>query len=148
MTSLAENRKVYFDYEILETFEAGLELTGAEVKSAKSGWANLTGSFVVSHGQELLLVNAFIAPYQPKNQPNYNPTRSRRLLLKKKEIAYLKGKISEKGLTLVPLKLYTKKALIKFELAVARGKKQFEKREKIAKREARRKIERALRNEL
>ncbi len=145
MTTLAENRKARFDYEILNTFEAGLVLSGAEVKSIKNGRMNLTGSYINFHNGELYLIGAFIAPYQPKNQPtNYDPSRSRKLLLRKKEIISLIGKIKPKGLTLIPLKVYNKGRRIKLEFAVARGKKQYDKREVIAKREAARKIEREL----
>ena len=145
MTVFAENRKARFDYEILETFEAGLVLSGAEVKSIKNGRMNLTGSYINFHNGELYLIGAFIAPYQPKNQPaDYDPSRSRKLLLRKKEIISLTGGIKPKGLTLIPLKAYNKGRRIKLEFAVARGKKQYDKREVIAKREAERKIEREL----
>ena len=145
MATFAENRKARFDYEILETFEAGLVLSGAEVKSIKNGRMNLTGSYINFHNGELYLIGAFIAPYQPKNQPaDYDPSRSRKLLLRKKEIISLTGGIKPKGLTLIPLKAYNKGRRIKLEFAVARGKKQYDKREVIAKREAARKIEREL----
>ena len=145
MTVFAENKKAHFDYEILETYEAGLVLSGAEVKSIKNGRMNLTGSYVNFHNGELYLIGTFIAPYQPKNQPtDYDPSSSRKLLLRKKEIASLAGKIKTKGLTLIPLKVYNKGRRIKLEFAVARGKKQYDKREIIAKREAARNIERRL----
>ncbi len=145
MAVFAENRKARFDYEILETFEAGLVLSGAEVKSIKNGRMNLTGSYINFHNGELYLIGAFIAPYQPKNQPpDYDPTKSRKLLLRKKEIASLAGRLKPKGLTLIPLKAYNKGPRIKLEFAVARGKKQYDKREVIAKREAAKKIEREL----
>jgi len=146
MLKFAENRKAYFDYEILETFEAGIVLSGPEVKSIKNGRMNLTGSYINFHNGELYLIGASIAPYQPKNQPaDYDPGRSRKLLLRKKEIMSLVGKIKQKGLTLIPLKVYNKGRRIKLEFAVARGKKQYDKREAIAKKEAARKIERELR---
>ncbi|MEK7178386.1 MAG: SsrA-binding protein SmpB [Patescibacteria group bacterium] len=145
MAMFAENRKARFDYEILETFEAGLVLSGAEVKSIKNGRMNLTGSYLNFHNGELYLIGAFIAPYQPKNQPaDYDPYRSRKLLLRKKELVSLIGKIKPKGLTLIPLKAYNKGRRIKLEFAVARGKKQYDKREIIAKREAARKIARSI----
>ena len=145
MTIFAENRKARFDYEILETFEAGLVLSGAEVKSIMGGRMNLTGSYLNFHNGELYLIGAFIAPYQPKNQPaDYDPYRSRKLLLHKKEIVSLIGGIKPQGLTLIPLKAYNKGRRIKLEFAVARGKKQYDKREIIAEREAARKIEREL----
>ena len=145
MVNFAENRKAHFDYEILEKFEAGLVLSGAEVKSIKNGRMNLTGSYVNFHNGELYLINASIAPYQPKNQPlDYDPLRSRKLLLKKQEISYLAGKVKQKGLTLVPLKAYNKGRRVKIEIALAKGKKQYDKREAIAKRETAKKIEREL----
>ena len=145
MATFAENRKARFDYEILEIFEAGLVLSGAEVKSIKNGRMNLTGSYLNFHNGELYLIGAFIAPYQPKNQPaDYDPYRSRKLLLRKKELVSLIGKIKPKGLTLIPLKAYNKGRRIKLEFAVARGKKQYDKREIIAKREAARKIARSV----
>lgn len=145
MSVFAENRKARFDYEILETFEAGLVLSGAEVKSIKNGRMNLTGAYLNFHNGELYLIGAFIAPYQPKNQPaDYDPYRFRKLLLQKKEIVSLIGGIKPKGLTLIPLKAYNKGRRIKLEFAVARGKKQYDKREVIAKRESDRKIEREL----
>lgn len=148
MAALAENRKVYFDYEILEKFEAGLVLSGAEVKSIKSGRMNLVGAYVNLHNGELYLIGSSVAPYQPKNQPaDYDPARSRKLLLKKQEISYLTGKIKQKGLTLVPLKVYNKGRRVKIEIAIARGKKQYDKRAVISKREAARKIERELKRE-
>lgn len=155
MTTFAENKKAFYDYEILEKFEAGLVLSGAEVKSIKSGRMNLTGSYVNFHNGEPYLIGASIAPYQPKNQPaDYDPTRSRKLLLNKKEIDYLMGKIphpslkggGQKGLTLAPLKVYNKGRRIKIEIGLARGKKQYDKRASIAKREASKKIERELKN--
>lgn len=147
MAAFAENRKAYFDYEILEIFEAGLVLSGAEVKSIKNGRMNLTGSYINLHNGEPYLVGAFIAPYQPKNQPSdYDPYKSRKLLLKKDEIAYMAGKVKERGLTLMPIKVYNKGRRIKIEFALARGKKQYDKRESISKREVMRKIERTLKD--
>lgn len=145
MATFAENRKAHFDYEILETFEAGLVLSGAEVKSIRSGRMNLAGSYVNFVSGEPYLVGASIAPYQPKNQPmDYDASRSRKLLLNKKEIDYISGKTKQKGLTLVPLKVYNKGRRIKIEIGLARGKRQYDKRATIAKREAAKKIEREL----
>lgn len=145
MATFAENRKARFDYEILETLEAGLVLSGAEVKSIKNGRMNLTGSYVNFHNEEPYLIGSSIAPYQPKNQPvDYDPARTRKLLLNKKEISYLLGKTKQKGLTLIPLRVYNKGRRIKIEIGLARGKRQYDKREVIAKREAARKIEREL----
>ena len=146
MKILAENKKAYFNYEILERFEAGISLTGQEVKSLKIRGVNLAGSYVVLKNNEVFWIGAKIPPYQPKNAPkNYNPERSRKLLLKKSEIKYLIGKSKLKGLTLIPLKLYTKKRKIKLLFALAKGKKKFDKRELIKKREIKRKIRRILR---
>ena len=140
-----ENRKAYFDYEILEKFEAGIELLGFEVKSVISGNAHMEGGRVLIRGGEAFLVGTTIPPYQPKNTPsNYEPDRTRKLLLHKKEVAYLAGKQNEHGLTLVPIKLYNKGHKIKLEFAVARGKKKYDKRETIKKRDAKRKIDREL----
>lgn len=145
MKVITENKKAYFNYQILEKFEAGLVLIGPEVKSIKLGRINLAGSFVVLKDQELYLVGCNIPPYQPKNiPPDYNPQRSRKLLLKKTEIKYLIGKSKQKGLTLIPLKVYTKKGKIKLEFALAKGRKKVDKREVIRKREVEREIKRLL----
>jgi SsrA-binding protein len=143
----AENRKAYFDYQILEKFEAGIELKGFEVKAIKTGRINISGSYAVVKNNQLWLLNADIPSYQPKNMPkNYDSKRSRRLLLHAKEIKYLIGKIHEK-LTLVPLRVYTKGRRIKIEIGLARGKKKADKREAIRKRESRREIEKTLKSE-
>lgn len=145
MKILAENKKAYFNYEILEKFEAGISLIGQEVKSLKTRGVNLAGSYVIIKNGEVFWIGANIHPYQPKNAPsNYSPERSRKILLKKSEIKYLIGKSKQKGLTLVPLRLYTKKGKIKLEFAIAKGKKKFEKKEKIKEREIEREIQRAL----
>lgn len=144
MPNLAENRKARFEYEILETFQAGIALLGQEVKSIKSGHIQLAGSYVVFRGEELFLLGAIVPPYQPKNAPEYNPERSRKLLLKRSELSYLFGKAKQKGLTLIPLKVYTLKGKIKLEFGVARGKKTRDRREQIKKREARREMDRFL----
>ena len=143
MTVLAENRKAYFDYEILEKFEAGLVLSGAEVKSIRNGRMNLAGSYVNFHNGEPYLIGTSIAPYQQKNQPSdYDPSRTRKLLLNKKEIDYISGKTKQKGLTLMPLRVYNKGRRIKIEIGLVRGKKQYDKRAVISKRETARKIAR------
>lgn len=145
MKILALNKRAAFDYHILETFEAGLILKGFEVKSVKLGHISLAGSYVVIKNGEASLLNAHISPYQPKNIPkNYDPTRTRKLLLHKKEINYLIGKSQQKGLTLAPIKLYAKKDKIKLEFGIARGKKKIDKRELIKKRETKREIERKI----
>ena len=145
MEVLGENKKVFFNYEILEKFEAGISLTGMETKTLKIRGVNLAGSYVTIRNEEAFWVGVKILPFQPKNAPqNYNPERKRKLLLKKSEIKYLLGKTKQKGLTLVPLRLYTKKGKIKLEFGVAKGKRKIDKRELIRKREIKKKIERTL----
>ena len=145
MTILSENRRARFDYEILETFEAGIELKGFEVKAAKSGRAGLAGSFVRGENDELLLVGADIPPYQANNTPKeYDQKRDRKLLMKTKEIKYLMEKIGSERLTMVPIKMYNKRGLVKLEIALARPKKKSDKRESIKKRDTRRQIDRTL----
>lgn len=148
MTDISVNRRAYFDYEILDTYEAGIELYGFEVKAVKTGHINLTGSFAAIKNNEARLLNATIPPYQPQNAPTgYDPTRSRRLLLHKSEIKELIGKAAQKGLTIVPLKVYTKRGRIKVLLGLARHKKKADKREVIKRREAERDIERGLKSD-
>ena len=145
MKQLAENKKAYYNYEILEKFEAGLVLTGQEVKSIKSGRINLAGSYVVLKDEEAFLLNANVPAYQPKNAPqNYDTNRLRKLLLNKSEIKYLIGKSQQKGLTLLPLRVYTKRARIKLEFGLARGRKRASKKELLKKRDTAREIEREL----
>lgn len=147
MKILAENRKARFDYEILERFEAGMVLIGQEVKSIKSGRMSLKGSYVTLKNEEPYLIGANIPPYQPKNaSPDYEPEKPRKLLLNKSEIKHLIGKTKEKGLTLVPLKVYTKKGKIKLEFGTAKGRKKSDKRELIKKRETERDIDRELKS--
>ena len=147
MKILALNKRVRYDYEILEIFEAGLVLKGHEVKSVKLGHISLTGSYVVIKNGEAYLLNATISPYQPKNiPPDYEPTRSRKLLLHKKEIQYLIGKSQERGLTLVPTRVYTNKDKIKLEFGIGKGKKKIDKRETIKKRDVEREIEQKLKS--
>jgi len=154
MKILAENKKAYFKYNILEKFLAGIALIGPEVKSIKGGRINLAGSYVILKNEEVFLVGANIPPYQPKNMPaNYDPERSRKLLLKKAEINQLIGKVKEKGLTLVPLIVYNTKgkkgpSRIKLEFGLAKGKKEKDKRELIKKRETDREIRRTLKGEI
>lgn len=136
MPKLAENRQAIFNYEILDHVEAGIALFGFEVKAALKGMISLKGSYISIRNGEAFLLKARISPYQPANTPAwYEPERDRKLLLGKEELQYLIGKTSEKGLTLIPLSIYTKKRLIKLEFALARSKKKFEKREKIKERE-------------
>ncbi len=141
----ATNEKARFNYEILETLEAGVVLTGQEVKSVRRGSASIRGAYVKILGGEAWLLGATIPPYQTGNVPaGYDPQRSRKLLLKRAELKYLIGKSQERGLTLVPIKLYNKNGLIKLEIGMGRGKKKADKREKITKREVQRKIDRAI----
>ncbi len=143
--TLADNRKALHDYEIQEKFQAGLVLTGQEVKSVKNGHLSLKGAFVTFHNGDAYLTNAHISKYkQAGNLKDYDPTHSRRLLLRKKEIRYLQGKSAEKGLTIVPLSVYTKSRFVKMEIAVARGKKDYDKRETLKKRDTEREIRQTL----
>lgn len=143
MAVLIKNKKATFDYEILERFEAGIELFGYEVKSIKNNRGNIEGGHITIRGGETFLLNANIPPYQPANTPDsYNPERNRRLLLTKKEIGKLAEFEAKKGLTIVPISMYTKGGKIKVEIAVVRGKKKFDKRETIKKKDIQRDIER------
>lgn len=143
MEIYSENKKAHFDYEIIEKYEAGLVLIGQEVKSIKTGQMNLSGSYVVFKGTEPYLIGAKIPAWQPKNAPaDYNPEQSRKLLLNKKEITYLFGKVNERGFSLIPLKAYGKNGRVKLEFGLARGKKQYDKKEKIKKRDIERQIRR------
>ncbi len=138
------NRQARFNYEILDTFEAGVALTGAEVKSVRAGQVSLKESFARIKNEEAWLLNAHIAPYSSGVPGNYEPTRARKLLLHKKEIKHLVGKLQEKGLSLIPLCLYIKKNRVKVELGVGRGKKKYDKRESIRQREMDRETKRKL----
>ena len=145
--TLIENKKVRLRFEILETYSAGMELLGTEVKALRHKLGSLEGSRVLVRGGEAYLVNATIPPYQMVNTAeSYDPIRTRRLLLSKKEIAELADEESKKGLTIVPIEVYNTKRLIKLRLAVVRGKGKKDKREDLKKADAKRDIERALRN--
>jgi len=145
MKVVAENRRARFDYNILETYEAGVELIGTEVKSVKGGHMNLSGSYAVLKQGGVWLLNAQIPAYQPKNAPKgYDAERSRRLLLHRTEIKRLIGKLHEKGLTLVPLRTYVKRGLIKIELGLGRSRKKRDKRELLKKRAAQREMKQAM----
>lgn len=145
MGTLATNNQAKFNYHILSEQEAGLVLSGAEVKAMKLKKISLKGAYISYNNGELWLKNCLISPYQNKNQIGYDPYRLRKLLLKRKDIDALMGKMKENGLTLLPLNVYTKKALIKIKIGLARGKKLFDKRQIIKKRELDRNINRALR---
>jgi SsrA-binding protein len=143
---LLDNKKARFDYEILEKFEAGLQLFGFEVKALKMKRGSIVGAHVIMRGGEGFIVGMEIPPYQPKNTPkDYDPQRTRKLLLRKKEIEYLTGKGSQKGLTTVPLSVYTKSGFVKLSFGLAKGLKKYDKREKIKERETKRSIQRKLR---
>lgn len=145
----ATNRKASFNYEILEEFEAGIELYGHEVKAIRAGLASLDGGHVSVRGSEAYLIGVTVSAYQPANTPKgYNPTRSRKLLLTKKEIAQLEGIERQRGLTIVPLAMYNKGRNIKVTIASVRGKKKFDKRETLKRREADRDIQRTLKDRL
>ncbi|MBI2175652.1 MAG: SsrA-binding protein SmpB [Parcubacteria group bacterium] len=145
MAELAANKKAFTDYDLLEKFEAGISLYGFETKSAKLKRAELAGSRVIIRGGEAFLVGAEIPPYQSANTPKeYDSQRTRKLLLGKKEISRLAGKSEERGLTLIPIRLYTKGNLVKLEFGIARGRKKYDKRARIKERETKRHIERTL----
>ena len=140
------NRKAFFDARILERFEAGINLTGAEVKAVRAGHADLAGSFVRIMGSEAYLINANIFPYEYARPQGYDPRRTRKLLLHKAEIIALKSKMDGQNLTLVPISLYTTHNLIKLELALGKPKKKFEKRQDLKRKTIERDIEEALKN--
>lgn len=145
-TVIATNRQAHRDYEIFGTIEAGMELRGNEVKSLRDKRANLKDSFARIDSGEVFIYNLHITPYQFATSEVVDPIRSRKLLLHKAQIRRLAGQLSQKGMTLVPLKLYFKKNFVKVELAIAKGKKFYDKREAIKKREAERGLRRALHN--
>ena len=142
---IAVNRKALHDYHILETVEAGLVLTGTEIKSIRAGRVSLREAFARPDDDELWLLGAHIAQYPAAGRFNHEPTRKRKLLLHRGEMRELSAALEEKGLTLIPLRLYLKNGRAKLELALARGKRSYDKREAIAKREAERQMQRAIR---
>ncbi|MDO8495640.1 MAG: SsrA-binding protein SmpB [bacterium] len=145
MSVFATNPRAHFDYQILETYEAGIVLSGYEVKAVKSSKVSLRGAYVKIINNEPVLIGALISPYQANNVPaDYDTQRTRKLLLKKKEVEHLFNKTVEMGATLVPLKLFGKNGLIKLEIGLARGKKKYDKRETIKKRDVEKKIRRAV----
>jgi SsrA-binding protein len=141
--TITVNRKARHEYHIIEICEAGLELTGTEVKSLRAGKANLLDSYARVENSELMLYNMHISPYEQGNRFNHDPKRTRRLLMHKHEIMRLLGKVREKGFSLIPLRLYFKNGWVKVELALARGKKLYDHREDLAERDARREMDRA-----
>jgi SsrA-binding protein len=142
---IATNRRARFEYELLDTYEAGLVLRGPEVKSLRAGKASLVDAYAVVRRGEAYLVNAHISPYEEAGRENADPRRERKLLLHRAEIARLLGDVSERGFTLVPLSLYFKDGKAKVELALARGKKLYDKREAIRRREEDRELQRTMR---
>lgn len=132
---IATNRKARFLYEILETFQAGIVLMGPEVKSLRAGHCNLTDSYAVAEGSELYLLNCHISPYDPASFFNHEPLRKRKLLLHRREINKLIGKIAEKGLTVIPLQVYFQRGKVKVDIGLARGKRMHDKRETIKRRD-------------
>jgi SsrA-binding protein len=145
MKLIAQNRKAFHDYTIEETLEAGIMLVGTEVKSLREGKVNLKDSYVIVKDSEVFLLNCHISPYSHGNIMNHDPLRTRKLLIHKKEISKLQGKAAIKGYSLIPLKIYFKGSHAKVEIGLAKGKKQYEKRESIKKKEADREIQRAMR---
>ncbi|MFH1709510.1 MAG: SsrA-binding protein SmpB [bacterium] len=145
---LAENRKAFFDHSVIESYQAGMVLKGTEVKSIRLGRVNLKDSFARIENGEIWLYNMHISPYEQGGRYNLNPIRERKLLLNKNEMKKLIGRVQEKGLTLIPLKLYLMDNWVKVDLALAKSKKEYEKREKIKKKEAAREIERAFSSRL
>lgn len=141
---VTDNRKARHDYHILETFEAGMELKGTEVKSLRQGKANLKDSYAHVTGGELFLSNMHVSPYEQGNRYNVDPLRDRKLLMHKKEIMTLLGKTKEEGLTLIPLQVYFVRGKAKVKLALAKGKKLYDKREAAAKKSAQRDIDKAM----
>jgi SsrA-binding protein len=142
--TVVANRRARHDYHLEETYEAGIQLVGSEVKSLREGRASLQDAYAKVRRGEVWLVNMHIAPYPQAGPFNHDPLRARKLLLHKAEIRRLVGKVKERGYTLVPLRVYFRRGLAKVELALARGKKQYDKREDLARREAERQVARAL----
>ena len=145
---ISRNRKAYHDYHIDETYEAGIVLTGTEVKSARGAKVNLKDSYARVEGGELFLYNMHISAYDQGNRFNHDPLRTRKLLMHRAEIGRLAGKVKERGYTLIPVKVYLKQGLVKVELALARGKKLYDKRRDIAERDQRREVERGLKERM
>ncbi|OGD66186.1 SsrA-binding protein [Candidatus Campbellbacteria bacterium RIFCSPLOWO2_02_35_12] len=147
--SLIQNKKVYLNYEIQETFSAGIELFGFEVKSLRKKQGSLEGAYIITRGNEVFLIGATIPPYQPTNTPdNYDPARNRKLLLTKKEIERFSSFEKQKGLTIVPISVYNKEIKIKIKIGVAKGKKKYDKRESIKKKDTERDLKRTLKRNI
>ncbi|WP_368275353.1 SsrA-binding protein SmpB [Coprobacillus cateniformis] len=146
MKIVAQNKKAYHDYFILDTYEAGIELQGTEIKSIRKGSVNLKDSFIRIRNDEAFIDNMHIAPYEQGNRFNHEPLRQRKLLLHKKEIKKLQKELKEKGLTIVPTKLYFNTSKLKVEIALARGKKLYDKRQDLKEKDSKRDIEKALKH--
>jgi len=146
MNVVCQNRKAYHDYHIEETIEAGIALLGTEIKSLREGRGNLKDSYVLIKNNEAFLLNCHISPYSHGNITNHDSLRTRKLLLHRKEIEKLRGRVAQKGYSLIPLKIYLKGSLAKVEVGLAKGKRLYEKRETIKEREAKRTIERAMKS--
>lgn len=145
MSTYANNSKILFDYEVLKRFTAGIELLGTEVKAVREGKCSLRGAFAVIRGNEAFLIGADIPAYQPKNAPkDYDSLRARKLLLSKDELEELRIAEGTKGLTIIPLSVYNKGRFLKLDIAIARGKKKFDKRQAIKKRDVERDLKRTL----
>jgi SsrA-binding protein len=141
---IATNRKARHDYFLLETFEAGLSLQGSEIKSIRAGQISIKEAYIKVDGKQAWLVNAHIAPYDPASRENHDPTRERKLLLHKKEISKLWDEVRQKGVTIIPIRVYLKKGKAKVEISLAKGKRHYDKRQAIAKRDAQREMERSM----
>ncbi len=147
MKTLAYNRRARFDYEVIEKLEAGISLLGTEVKSVKAGHMSLRGAFVTMHDGEAFLINATVPPWQPGNAPaDYDPVRARKLLLKRSELKSLLGAKKAKGLTMVPLRVYSKRGKVKVEVILGRGRKKVDKKQLKRERDIKREMERMLKN--
>ena len=144
--TIATNRKAKRDYEVAETYEAGLVLVGSEVKSLRQGKADLKDSYAMVQGGEMWLVGAYVAPYSFSREGGHDPERTRKLLLHRQEIDRIASKVAERGFTLVPLRLYLKEGKVKVELGLAKGRARYDKREKLRRRQADREMERAMRH--
>jgi SsrA-binding protein len=141
---LATNRKAAHDYFLEDRLEAGIALQGTEIKSVRAGQVSLREAYVRTDGEEVWLVNAHIAPYDPASTMNHDPRRERKLLLHRREILRLHGRVQQKGYTIIPTKVYLSRGRAKVEIALARGKRQYDKREQMARRDAERDVRRAL----
>jgi SsrA-binding protein len=139
---ISTNRKAHFEYFLLEHFEAGIALQGSEIKSIRAGQISLTEAYIKVDEREAWLVNAYIAPYDPASRNNHDPKRARRLLLHRKQIREMWNAVRQKGVTVIPVQVYLKEGLAKLDIAIAKGKKLYDKRSEIAKRDVEREMDR------